>query len=85
MLTRYWFRFKDLKRYSRLTLGCGITAYDQGDAIEILRRSVFERVGESPEIAEIIPEVDISELDQRHIIPNMESPVVRGVWFPRGF
>lgn len=37
------------------------------------------------EIKEIVPDVDIRTLDQRHVIPNMEVPVVRGVWFPRGF
>ena len=85
MLTRFWFRYKNLKRFSSLTLGCGITAFDQNDALAILRERVFDRLGESPEIMEIVRDVDIRSLDQGHVIPNMEPPVIRGVWFPRGF
>jgi hypothetical protein len=24
-------------------------------------------------------------LDQRHVIPNMKDPTLRGVWFPLGY
>jgi len=85
MLTRYWFRFANFRQFSPLALGCGITVKDQEDAITILRERVFSNPNESPEIVEVVPNVDISRLDQGHVIPNMESPLLRGVWFPRGF
>lgn len=85
MLTRYWFRFKDLSPFSRLALGCGITAFDQDDAMAILREQVFKKLDLYPQVGEILSNVDIRQLDQKHVIPNMEPPNWRGVWFPRGF
>jgi hypothetical protein len=29
--------------------------------------------------------VDVSALDSGHILPNIEPPNWRGIWFPRGF
>ncbi len=57
-----------------------MTAYDYDDAIAILRQRVFE--GAEPAIAEAIADVDVSTLDKNHVLPNMGSTVVRGVWFP---
>ena len=53
-------------------------------AISILKRTVYKDL-EFPEIESVIEDVDISALDQKHVIPNMEPPVWRGVWFPSGF
>ncbi len=85
MLTRYWFRFAKLRPFSRLSFGCRITAYDQEDAVAILQEHILAKLKEFPEIAEIVPNIDVRTLDQKHVIPHMDPPVWRGVWFPRGF
>ncbi len=65
-------------------LGWGITAYSYEDAIAILRENVFHK-GELPKVEKFIEDIDVSSLDERHIIPNMESPNWRGIWYPKGF
>jgi len=62
-------------------MGCGITAYDVNDAYGFLREQVFPVFGEEP-VDEIVENVDVSKLEERHVRPNMGNPVVRGVWFP---
>lgn len=83
MLKRYWFSFEDLPKHSLLQFGCGVTAHDYDDAISLLHHSIFK--GDAmPPIKDVIEDVDISTLDRGHVIPNMEAPVWRGVWFPKG-
>ncbi|HVX90856.1 MAG TPA: hypothetical protein VHC20_04475 [Candidatus Paceibacterota bacterium] len=48
-LRRYWFGFGQLSKPSILNLGCGVTAFDYGDAIRLLRERLF-REGELPNI-----------------------------------
>lgn len=83
-LRRFWFRFRDLPNFSAVGLGCGVTARDYDDAIDILVSTVF-RGQAMPPIASVIEDIDISTLDQGHVVPNMEVPVFRGVWFPQGY
>lgn len=83
-LGRFWFRFRDLPKFSPLRLGCGVAARDYDDAIDILGSTVCKGQ-EMPPIAGVIEDVDISTLDRGHVIPNMEVPVFRGVWFPKGY
>jgi hypothetical protein len=79
-LTRYWFKFA----VTGHELGCGVTAHDHDDAVALLRDTVF--AGEAlPKVEEVIEDVDIRSLDQKHVIPNMEPPIWRGVWFPKGY
>jgi len=66
-----------------LNMGCGVTAYDYDDAINLLRESVFG--GNEPTVIDFKEDVDVSKLDQNHVAPNMGSVVVRGVWFPLGY
>jgi hypothetical protein len=80
-LTRYWFTFRRLARPTLLSLGCGITAYDLADAHRMLREKVFPIAGEQP-IDDVIENIDVSTLEEKHVRPNMGNPVVRGVWFP---
>lgn len=47
--------------------------------------SLAARSQEMPPIADAIEDVDISTLDLGHVGPNMEVPVFRGVWFPKGY
>jgi hypothetical protein len=38
-----------------------------------------------PTISRIVPDMDVSTLDQNHVIPNMGVVVWRGIWFPLAF
>ncbi len=82
-LKRFWFTFSSLPRLSALNLGCGITAYSYEDAVRLLRERVFG--GDEPSIATVEENVDVSKLDQKHVVPNMGVVVTRGIWFPLGY
>lgn len=84
LLQRFWFRFSPDGPGGSHGLGCGVTAFSREDALAILRDTVF-RGKEMPAISEVIEDVDIRALDQKHVRPNMETPTWRGVWFPKGF
>jgi hypothetical protein len=84
-LTRFWIRFRsNSPGYNPSRLGCGVTAYSHDDALAILSNTIFKGK-DLPPVDEVIENVDVSCLDQNHVIPNIEPPVWRGVWFPRGF
>jgi hypothetical protein len=83
-LHRYWIRFQHNPSFGVPKPDCGVTAYDYDDALVILQDTVF-RGRDMPPIEEVIENVDISALDQKHVIPNIEAPVWRGVWYPRGY
>jgi hypothetical protein len=84
-MIRFWFKFEPSSRCA-LNLGCGVTACDYDDAVALLllQETVFKD-GTLPRILEVTANVDISTLDQRHVVPNMEVPTARGVWFPKGY
>lgn len=83
-LRRFWFNFEKLGNPTPLNLGCGVTAYDYDDATSLLRDRVF--VGqELPMIAGCIEDIDVSTLDEKHVLPNMGLVTVRGIWFPLGY
>jgi hypothetical protein len=73
-LRRFWFP-------SPGHLGIGVTAFSQWEASE-LARGVAENLG-WPLSGEVVADVDIRELDQEHVIPNMGPPSYHGVWYPR--
>ena len=73
-LRRFWFR-------SSKNIGVGITAYSLDDA-EIILSSAIKRHILDLDITEVVVDVGIRELDQGHVIPNMNPPIFRGVWFP---
>jgi hypothetical protein len=62
-------------------MGCGITAYDLVDAHKMLREQVFPLFGEGI-VDEVVENVDVRTLDEKHVRPNMGNPAVRGIWFP---
>lgn len=83
-LRRYWFNFEKLAKPSPLNLGCGVTAFDYDDAISLLGQLVFAEK-ELPRIIGYREDVDISTLDQKHVLPNIGLVAVRGIWFPQGY
>lgn len=87
-MKRYWFKFDITKnclstypQYSGLSLGCGVTAYNLTDAKKLLQEKIFTNAP-FPEILEIIEDIDVSTLDNLHILPNVGVSSRRGVWFP---
>jgi len=82
MLHRYWIQFTKVSQPSVLNTGCGVTAYSEEDARQLVSELVFPIYGER-NITSIIGDVDLSTLDQGRVIPNMTSHFPRGVWFPR--
>lgn len=70
--------------WSWLRRGVGVTAADPEDALAIIHAELG-RYGEIPEPAEVIHDVDVSTLDEDHILPNIGPVVWRGVWWPPGF
>ncbi len=83
-LRRFWFTFVEPPMFSPLAFGCGVTGYDQSDALEILRGHVL---ASQPTLVvnTITEDVDVGALDAGHVIPNMGLVTVRGVWFPLGY
>jgi hypothetical protein len=89
-LRRYWITFdgseaqdRDLLARHFVSLGCGVTAWDEADARRLVSERVFEG-GPLPPIHSVTADVDISTLDASHVRPNTGVPVWRGVWFPLG-
>jgi hypothetical protein len=50
----------------------------------LLRESVVKGAA-LPGILEVKENIDIAMLDPNHVLPNMDDPTVRGVWFPKGY
>jgi len=80
-LRRFWIKFDS---DGRSPLGYGVTAWTEGDALNLVYAAAFNS-GESLPNFTIQPDIDVSLLDAGQVLPNMESPTWRGVWYPRGF
>jgi hypothetical protein len=84
-LRRFWIEFeKDEKDPFRYGLGFGVTALSPEDALSLLAESLCKE-NALPAVRKMISDVNISTLDQKHVIPNMESPIWRGIWYPMGY
>ena len=83
-LHRYWFQFQvnEAEVQTWLSLGCGVTAYDRDDALALLKEPVF-RSAEIPKIERMTEDIDVTQLDPNHVLPNMGLVTDRGIWFPR--
>ena len=75
----YWVTFSDLKDFSSLGLGVGVTGHDINDALML----VGDAFGPLT-ISKITAVDDVASLDEGHVRPNMGSIFVRGIWFPLG-
>ncbi len=74
LLQRYWFKTKEL-------YGVGVTAYSLEDAKRLVQEAITYVDWDFNEL-EIIENVDVSVLDEGHVLPNMGAPNFRGVWYP---
>lgn len=85
MLKRYWLVIHPESRYGPKNVG--ITAYSPAQARTFAKEVLQKTVGANiPEAlfneGEIIENIDIRQLDQSHVIPNMGVVSRIGVWFP---
>ena len=74
-LRRFWFP-------TSTGLGFGVTAPTRVEA-ESMARGAAKQLGRSFEPLDVVEDVDIRTLDQRHVVPNMGAVNFPGVWFPR--
>ncbi|MES2332710.1 MAG: hypothetical protein V4539_24090 [Bacteroidota bacterium] len=83
-MKRFWFEFEVIN-YQNAPIGigyeCGVTAHNVEDAMNMLKTRVFS---DKPklQIKKIIEDADVSTLDAGHVLPNMNPPNWRGIWFP---
>jgi hypothetical protein len=89
LLRRYWLEFNregnaELLSRRGVLLGCGVTAFSQEDAVQLVRESVFG-LEPMPEVACVVEDVDVTTLDAAHVLPNISETVTRGVWYPIGY
>ena len=78
-LRHFWFKSDQLQH----RLGYGVTAWTDDDAVGLLREKVFGG-GTLPAGMTMAADIDLARLD-KHVTPNMEAPIWRGIWFPRGY
>ena len=75
LLRRYWFKTSE-------RIGLGVTAYSLDNAKSLVNETISEwRI--NYEVIKIIEDVDIRDLDQNHVLPNIGSLNFRGIWYPR--
>lgn len=84
---RFWFEFEIDSAFDfppGIGVGCGVSAHNYEDAIKILDEKVFNII-KRPPFKKVIENIDVSSIDKGHVIPNMKSPISRGIWFPLGY
>lgn len=62
-------------------MGCGVTAFTRDDAFALLL-GVWPSECDGPVILDVSENVDLTTLDQKHVLPNIGDVTRRGVWFP---
>jgi hypothetical protein len=80
---RYWVTFAASPRSlpHGAGLGVGVTADDIDDALKLIQRELFDDDA-LPSVESVVTDIDVSTLDPGHVLPNMQNPLRRGVWFP---
>jgi hypothetical protein len=99
-LKRYWLEF-DLPRseaatvpetavstggrssWALVTKGVGVTGADIDECLDIVQQRIFG--GAMPTVLKVVEDIDVSTLDEQVVLPNIEPPIWRGIWFPPGF
>ena len=85
-LHRYWILFEisdEMPHYWHLRVGCGVTAHNVSNALQIVQDELFKEEA-LPPILDVVEDVDVSALDPNHDIP-MGCPACYGIWYPRGY
>ena len=61
----------------------GVTAWTQEDALHLIQTTIFIQK-KLPDFISLEEINSLDDLDQNHMVPNMEEFVSRGIWFPQG-
>jgi len=75
MLRRFWF---PLSR----GFGIGVTAATEDEARTMAEETRAYYFADAV-FTGLVPDVQLSTLDQNHVVPNAGPVVIRGVWYPR--
>jgi len=83
-LTKYWISFEAMAKPNALSLGCGVTALSEADALQLIEQRI---VRENPGLVggAVLTGIAISDLDEHHVRPNMGDPTIKGIWFPQEY
>ena len=80
-MRRYWLTFQAIGKPHPINLGCGVTAVGLEDALLMVRTAFPDlSLGQPVTVAE---DVDLSTLDERHILPNLGNVLEPGMWWPQ--
>lgn len=79
-LRRFWIRLADDELPVGFRLGCGVTAYNRDDAFALLLK-FWSAKHSGPVITDVSEDVDLTTLDEKHVLPNIGDVTRRGVWF----
>ena len=82
MITNPLFKTYWIEAPATHTLGLGVTGFSRDDAFQLLSASGYDLRSDDPSVR-ITEGIQVADLDQSHIVPNMGPIVFRGVWFPR--
>ena len=77
LLKTYWIESPEIH-----FLGLGVTAFSRDDAFQLLSASGYSLRSDDPS-TRVTEGIQVADLDQNHVIPNMGPIVFRGAWFPR--
>lgn len=75
LLTAYWFELES--HFKQI----GVTAHSIEDAKKLIKEKAFPNE-ELPPIIRITENIQFKDLDQNHIVPNIEPISERCVWYP---
>jgi hypothetical protein len=83
-LKRYWIVMEDASPPLGTRLGIGVTALGLDDAMMLIAECIY-RARPIPDRFNVQVGIRMTDLDPKHVIPNMGDPNERGVWFPLGY
>lgn len=75
MLRRFWFPLDG-------HLGVGVTAASLEEAATLAEEARRETWPDAGPFGAPVQDVDVRNLDQKHVAPNIGFVAMRGVWYP---
>lgn len=79
LLFRYWIKTTEFG--NQFGYGIGVTAYSQEDAQFILSQKINKKL----KIESFTVINSLEDLEQNHVLSNMEEFIHRGIWYPKGY
>ncbi|HEY8830972.1 MAG TPA: hypothetical protein VIM21_00555 [Gemmatimonadaceae bacterium] len=76
MLRRFWFPLDG-------HLGVGVTAATLDEATALAEQAKRRFWPDARPLGTARQDIDVKNLDQKHVVPNIGPVGVRGVWYPR--